>query len=98
MCSTRCSRCGRKLLRELAEVLTIDRGQRPDALVPIGLALGGQVNLFDSGGMPKSGGVVEPTRVDELADTFRSLNVDYEIELYDVQGSSSERFCPEHGN
>ena len=45
-----------------------------------------QVNLFDSGGMPKFAGVVEPARVDELADTFRSLDVDYEIELYDVKG------------
>jgi len=53
-----------------------------------------QVNLFDSGGMPKFGGVVEPTRVNELADTFRSLNVDYEIELYDVQGELLRTILP----
>ena len=45
-----------------------------------------QVNLFDSGGMPKFAGVVEPTSADKLADAFRSLDVDYEIELYGVDG------------
>jgi hypothetical protein len=45
-----------------------------------------QVNLFDSGGVPKFAGVVELTRADELADAFRSLDVDYEIELYNLDG------------
>ncbi|GGQ73495.1 hypothetical protein [Couchioplanes azureus] len=53
-----------------------------------------QVNLFDSGGMPKFAGVVEPTRVDELADIFRSLDVDYEIELYDVEGELVRKILP----
>jgi hypothetical protein len=53
-----------------------------------------QVNLFESGGMPKFGGVVEPTRVNELADAFRSLNVDYEIEVYDVQGKLLRTILP----
>lgn len=53
-----------------------------------------QLNLFDSGGMPKFSGVVEPTQVNELADTFRSLNVDYEIELYDVQGELLRTILP----
>jgi hypothetical protein len=53
-----------------------------------------QVNLFDSGGMPKFGGVVEPTRVNKLADTFRSLDVDYEIELYDVRGQFVRTILP----
>lgn len=53
-----------------------------------------QVNLFDSGGMPTFGGVVEPTRVNELADIFGSLNIDYEIELYDVQGELLRTILP----
>ena len=53
-----------------------------------------QVNLFDSGGMANFGGVVEPTRVDELTDTFRSLDVDYEIELYDAQGQLIRTILP----
>ncbi|MDI6105568.1 hypothetical protein QLQ12_44005 [Actinoplanes sp. NEAU-A12] len=53
-----------------------------------------QLNLFDSGGMPKFAGVVEPTRVDELADTLRSFDVDYEIELYDVKGELIRTLLP----
>ncbi len=53
-----------------------------------------QVDLFDSGGMAKFAGVVEPTRVDELADIFRSLDVDYEIELYDVEGKIVRTILP----
>ncbi|MFB9336492.1 hypothetical protein [Actinoplanes octamycinicus] len=53
-----------------------------------------QVNLFDSGGMPKFAGVVEPASADKLADTFRSLDVDYEIELYDVDGELVRTILP----
>lgn len=53
-----------------------------------------QLNFFDSGGMPKFAGVVEPTRVDELADTLRSFDVDYEIELYDVKGELVRTLLP----
>lgn len=53
-----------------------------------------QLNLFDSGGMPKFAGVVEPTRVDDLADVFHSFGVDYEIELYDVEGELVRTLLP----
>ncbi|AEV81183.1 hypothetical protein ACWT_0169 [Actinoplanes sp. SE50] len=53
-----------------------------------------RLNLFNSGGMPKFAGVVEPTRVDDLADVFRSLDVDYEIELYDVEGELVRTLLP----
>lgn len=53
-----------------------------------------QLNLFDSGGMSKFAGVVEPTRVDDLADVFRSFDVDYEIELYDVKGELIRTLLP----
>lgn len=42
-----------------------------------------RVQLFDSGGMAKFAGVIEPSRIGELAGILRSLNIDYEIELYD---------------
>jgi hypothetical protein len=53
-----------------------------------------QINLFDSGGMPKFAGVVDPARVDELASTLRALDIDYEIELYDVAGESIRTLMP----
>lgn len=53
-----------------------------------------QLNLFNSGGMPTFAGVVEPTRADELADTLRSFDVDYEIERYDVKGELLRTLLP----
>lgn len=44
--------------------------------------------------MPKFAGVVEPTRVDALAGTFRSLDVNYEIELYDARGELVRTILP----
>jgi hypothetical protein len=41
------------------------------------------VNVFDSDGMVKFAGVVDPDRVDELAAALGALGIDYEIELYD---------------
>lgn len=45
-----------------------------------------ELNLFDSGAKPKFAGMVEPDRVDDLADVLRSLDLDYEMELYDADG------------
>ncbi|MET8146880.1 hypothetical protein ACIBSW_14140 [Actinoplanes sp. NPDC049668] len=53
-----------------------------------------QINLLNSGGMRKFAGVVAPARVDELADTFRSLGIDYEIELYDATGELARTLQP----
>ncbi|MEU4218409.1 hypothetical protein [Actinoplanes sp. NPDC026623] len=53
-----------------------------------------QINIFDSGGMPTFAGVVDPARVDELAGTFSTLDIDYEIELYDRAGDLARRLRP----
>ena len=51
-------------------------------------------NLFNSGGMSKFAGVVNPARADDLAATFRSLDIDYEIELYDAAGELARTLLP----
>jgi hypothetical protein len=44
--------------------------------------------------VPKFAGVVDPARVDELASTLRALDIDYEIELYDVAGDLVRTLTP----
>ncbi|AGL16057.1 hypothetical protein [Actinoplanes sp. N902-109] len=39
-------------------------------------------------------GVVESTRVDDLAHVFRFFGIDYEIELYDVEGTLVRTLLP----
>ncbi|WP_067502973.1 hypothetical protein [Actinoplanes sp. TFC3] len=54
-----------------------------------------RLNLWNSGGMAKFAGVVEPASVNRLAETLGSLGVDHEIELYDVEGVKIEPPGPE---